>query len=245
MKLNINTDAVVRHTNTLEKLHRSALPVAVRTALNSAAFDVKQNTLLKQTDKDFTIRQKNFFKANSKVEQAQGFDLRNMMATVGMVEGSLKGGSNYAVKDLEQQEEGGTIIGKSFIPLLSSRTGNSMAKAVRPMNRLSAINKIVNYKNAKGVNDKQKFVKSVYHAGVGGYVIGKVKDKEILWRVNSLNKSSGGKFKLTALYSFHKKRSVRVHNRNFMENASLTSAKSIEKYFIEAAEKQIAKYANK
>ena len=47
MILNVNTDAVVALTNKLEKLHRSAFPVAVRSTLNSAAFDMKKDTILK------------------------------------------------------------------------------------------------------------------------------------------------------------------------------------------------------
>jgi hypothetical protein len=242
MQLNIDNDALVKLTNTLEKLHKSAMPVAVRTALNSAAFDVKTNTLLKTTNKKFTTRQKNFFKANSRVEQAQGFDLRSMQATIGMVEGGLKGGNNYAVKDLEQQESGGMIDGKSFIPLKSARSGGSNAKAVRPQNRLSGIKNIVNARNAKGVNNKQKFVKSVIHAGVGGHVLVDINGKRILWRVNSLNKTSGGNFKLTALYSFEKNRKVKVNNRNFMKESALWSGSKIEQHYIKAAEKQIAKY---
>jgi hypothetical protein len=241
MKLNINTDAVVRFTNTLEKLHRSALPVAIRTSLNSAAFDVKKRTLLKETGKSFTIRQKNFFKANSRVEQAQGFDMNNMKATIGMVEGGLKGGNNYAVKDLEQQERGGSIKGKAFIPLKTARVGGSNAKAVRPQNRLSAINKVVNARNAKGVNDRQKFNFAANQAGVGGFVIAKYKAKEILWRVNSLD----GKLKITPLYSYQAKRSIHVKPTRFMQNASLESANLIEKFFILEAQKQIAKYANR
>lgn len=42
MQLNVNTDATVALTNKLEKLHKSAFPVAVRSTLNSAAFDMKK-----------------------------------------------------------------------------------------------------------------------------------------------------------------------------------------------------------
>jgi hypothetical protein len=240
MQLNVDNSEVVKYTAKLEKLHKSAFPVAVRSALNSAAFDMKGKTLLKSASLKFKERQKNFIKAFSKVEQAQGFDLRSMKATVGMVENGLKGGNNYAVKDLLQQEKGGKIGGKSFIPLAAAR-GGSNAKPVRPQNRLSAINKIVNYRNAKGVNDKQKFVKSVHHAGVGGYVIGKIKGREILWRVNSLNKE-GRSFKLTALYSYREGRTVKVNNTNFMQNAANLSGKRIERFYIEAAERQFKKY---
>lgn len=243
MKLNINTDAVVKFTNKLEKIHRSALPIAVRTSLNSAAFDVKKRTLLKETSESFTLRQKkkNFFKANSRVEQAQGFNMNTMRATIGMVEGGLEGGNNYAVKDLEQQERGGTIKGKAFIPLKAARVGGSDIKVVRPQNRLSAINKVVDARKAKGVNDKQKFNFAAHQAGVGGYVLAKYKAKEILWRVNSLD----GKIKLTPLYSYKEKRSVSVKPKGFMQKASTESAQLIEKFFILEAKKQIAKYADR
>jgi hypothetical protein len=241
MKLNINTDAVVIFTNKLEKIHRSALPVAVRASLNSAAFDVKKRTLLKETSESFTIRQKNFFKANSRVEQAQGFNMNTMRATIGMVEGGLKGGNNYAVKDLEQQERGGTIKGKAFIPLKAARVGGSDIKVVRPQNRLSAINKVVNARKTKGVSDKQKFNFAAHQAGIGGYVLAKYKAKEILWRVNSLE----GKIKLTPLYSYKEKRSVSVKPKGFMQKASMESAQLIEKFFILEAKKQIAKYADR
>ncbi|MBL4809315.1 MAG: hypothetical protein JKY43_04565, partial [Phycisphaerales bacterium] len=45
VEFNVNTDAVVSLTNKLEKLHKSAFPVAVRGTLNSAAFDVKQKSM--------------------------------------------------------------------------------------------------------------------------------------------------------------------------------------------------------
>lgn len=238
MQLNINTDAVVKFTNKLEKLHKSALPVAIRGALNKAAFNVKQETLLKSADKEFIKRQPNFFKANSRVEMAQGFNLSQMKATVGMVSNGLKGGNNYAVKDLEQQEDGGTIKGKSFIPVSKARLGGSKSKAVRPINRLSNIKRIIDSRKSKGKTNKQKFVRAVREAGPGGYVLGN-KSKSILWRVDSLVK---GKMKITPLYSYKENRSVKVLGKDFMKKASLKSASNIEHYFIEEANRQIQKY---
>ncbi len=238
LRLNVNTDQLVIFSNKLERISRSAFPVAVRAALNSAAFDVKKNTLIKNTESDFVNRQKNFFKANSKVDQAKGFDLGTMAATVGMTETGLKGSTNYAVKDLEQQEEGGTIKSKSFIPMLLARSG--IGKPVRPSNRLSAIKNIVNSSNFKGVSDKQKFVAAVHSAGAGGLVLAKIKGKEKLWRVNSVSKNT---FSATPLYSHQAKRSVRVRGRHFMKRASLSSGSRLEEYYIKAAENQFSKVA--
>jgi len=238
--LDINTDAVVDFTIKLEKMRKSALPVAIRQSLNSAAFDVKQNTMPAEAKSKFINRSPNFFKANSKVEQAQGFNVNTMKATVGFVEKNLKGNSNYAVKDLEEQEHGGKISNKSFIPTNAARGGNAK-RLVKPMNRLTGIKNIVDAKRAKGVNKGQRFIKSAVHAGVGGYVLAEFKGQMILWRVNSLSRTSKGAFKLTALYTYKKKRGVKVSKTEFMKTASLQSGGKIEEYFRIAAQKQIDK----
>jgi hypothetical protein len=239
MRLNINTDAAVIFTNKLEKLHKSALPNAIRNSLNKAAFNVKQNTMPAKASRAFVNRSPNFFKANSRVEMAKGWDMKNMKATVGFLEQGLRGGNNFAVKDLEQQERGGVIRGKSFIPLNPARAGNSVSKMVRPMNRLSSINKIVDASKAKGKNDKQKFVKSIFHAGKGGLVLAQFGGREILWRVNSLNRTKSGQFKLTPIYSYKPSRTVSVQGTGFMRSASLESGEKIEQYYFEEARKQI------
>lgn len=238
MQLNINADAAVKFTNTLEKLHKSALPNAVRSTLNSAAFDVKQKTMPEKSKTTFVNRQPNFFKANSRVDMAKGWDLKQMKATVGFTEQGLKGGNNYAVKDLQQQEYGGTIKKKSFIPTDVARGGNK-AKPVRPVNRLSGINKIVNSAKGKGKTNQQKFLASAMHAGAGGYVMGNL-PKKVLWRIDSINKVKGRiQIKKKALYSFQENRSVTVGATGFMREASLMSANKMNDIYIREAEKQV------
>jgi hypothetical protein len=237
MFLNINTDAAVKFTNMLEKLHRSALPSAIRGALNKAAMNVKKETLIKHSKNEFTIRKTNFFKANSRVEFAKGFDVKNMKATVGMISTGLTGGNNYAVKDLEQQEQGGIIGGKAFIPTDEARTGKSNSKAVRQTNRISGIRNIINANKGKGTN-KQKFLAAAKKAGVGGYVLGNLR-KKIVWRIEGIRK---GKIKKTALYSYDKNRTVKVSGKHFMKNASLESSRNIEQYFEMEANRQILKF---
>lgn len=238
MVLNVNTDAVVALSDRLEKIHRSAFPSAVRGALNSAALDVKKGTLLKSANKHFENRSPNFFKAFSKVNFATGFDVGSMKSTVGFTDKGLVGGNNHAVKDLEQQERGGKIGGRSFIPTSLARGGNN-SKPVRPMNRISKIKNIANARNAKGVNSKQRFVKSVHFAGKGGYVLS---EKGILWRVNSLNKTKGNQFKLTALYSVQKGRSVKIKSTEFMSKAAWESGNKLPKFYKLEAERQFTKF---
>ena len=238
MQLNINTDASVVFTNKLEKLHRSALPNAIRSALNSAAFDVKKTTMPRSADNAFTKRVPNFFKANSRVEMAKGWEVSQMKATVGFQDVNLQGARNFAVKDLEQQERGGVIKARSFVPSDQAR-GGSKTKPVRPGNRLSRIKKVVNSTQVAGKNKQEKFIKSAVYAGKGGHVIGNYQ-KAMLWQITGIKRVGRRTvIRKKALYSFEKGRDVRVKGTGFMEKASLESAQSLENWYIEAAKKQI------
>lgn len=239
--ININTDAAVIFTNQLEKMSRSALPVAVRGTLNKAAFNTKKITMPEEAASSFEKRSPNFFKANSRVEMATGFNISSMKATIGFVSDNLKGQNNYAVENLEQQEHGGAIRKRAFIPMNQARAGNSHSKNVRPNARLSALKKIVNARDAKGVNSRQKFIKSAIYAGKGGLVLASSNGRTILWRVNSLKKTKGGKLKLTPLYTFRQNRSISVKKTSFMRKSSIKSAANLEKYFIAEAERQLKK----
>lgn len=247
--LNINTSAAVRFTNELEQLSRSALPVAIRGALNNTAFDVKKNSMPIAAQNAFKQRQQNFFRANSRVEVARGFNTKTMRSMIGFTSTGLKGGAtNYAVRDLQEQEYGGTINKRSYVPLDQARGGSGM-NVVRPRNRLSAIKNIVNAGNVQGNSVRGKFAKAVQKAGKGGYVISNNKYGKILFRVKSVGafnnrfrgKMGGGEMKLEPLYSYKEKRSIHVRRTAFMENASLVSLRKMERFYIVEAKKQISK----
>lgn len=238
MQLNIDLNAVKQHAQRLQQIGRSALPVAVRQTLNSAAFDVKQRTMPGEVNDTFIQRKPNFFKANSKVEQAKGFDIGQMKATVGFVPSK---GDNQAVKDLEQQEHGGQIEGRSFIPTDQARTGGSNRRMVKANARLKGL-KFVNPRNARGKNKGQRFIKSAVHAGKGGLVLGQLGSTQVLWRVNSLIRTADGKFKLTPLYTYKKGRAAKIDNAtHFMQTASTRSAGQLNNNFVYHAQKQIDK----
>lgn len=247
MILDVNTDACIVMTNKLERLHRSAFPNAVRETLSKAALDVKKVTLLKSADNEFVKRQPNFFRANSRVDFAKGYNISAMKATVGMVEGGLKGGNNYAVKDLEQQEEGGVIGGRSFVPMDGARVGGNSKKIVKAINRISNIKKIANTRNVKGVNWSQRVIKSAVFAGKGGYVLDWRSGKSgILYRINSITRNGGNVlFKKTALFSVNKNRKLTIRATSFMKSAALETADKLEKIYIIEANKQIGRLMNK
>lgn len=262
MILNINTDAVVKHSAQLEKLRKSAIPLAVRGALNDAAFDVKTKTMLKQAKSRFISRtiNDNFFRANSRVEKATGFEVNSMKSLVGFFSNNLRSDrgaekDNFAVKDLEAQEYGKRIDAKSFIPLDSARTGG-IGTLVKAPNRIGRIlpgsgsikerlknANVIIARNLAGASKKEQFIRAIFKAGAGGYLIGdKEKGQNLLYRVDSLDIETR-RFKLTPLYSYKPGRGIRVKQRNFMRTASNESAAKLEKFYIKQAEFWIKKFS--
>jgi len=233
MIININTDEVVVFTNKLHAISRSALPQAIRNTLNGTALDVKKNTMPKHAAEEFTQRKPSFFKSKSRVQFAKGNDIRLIEATVGFI------GNDQAVRDLEEQEHGGDIDGRAFIPMDTARTSGSNQKLVKPNNRLSSVKNIVNSNTMEGKTPKSKFIHAANKAGIGGYVIGNNK-KKILYRVDAVGSGSG--VKLTALYSFEPGRSIDVEGTGFMKSASLESADDMNNRFIKEAERILDRF---
>ena len=240
MRIDVNTDNIVIFANNLEKMGKTKLPIAVRQTLNSVAFEMKKNTLLTVTDNKFVNRSPNFFKALSKVEKAEGFDINSMQSKVGFTEKGLKGKNNYAVQDLKAQEYGGRIDKKTFIPTKEAR-GGSLNNLVKPQNRLRAIRrKFVDAQKQKGVNRKQQFVKAVLKAKPNGYVLG----EKMLYRINSIAQNIATRaieYDATPLYSVKKGRSIKVDQSKFMEISANEAARKMQSFFIMHANKIINK----
>lgn len=246
--INIDADASVIWANRLERFSKSGLPMAVRTALNSTAFDVKKRTMPAAAKEDFVNRSKNFFKANSRVDMAKGFNVNLMKSTVGFISNNLKGSSNFAVQDLEQQEHGGTIQGKSFIPLKEARVSKSMSKLVRPANRLSRIKNIVNTKDVKGTKNKsQRFIRAAFMAkklyGNNAFVLNSYQgSRQTLSKIDQISsnmKTRKLQIVRTPVYSYKKGRHVAVKSKGFMKRASYEANMKMEEHFINAARKQL------
>lgn len=260
--LYIDGKALRGFSDKLEKISKSALPIAVRQTLNDAAYDVKQVTMPQTSDASFIRRKPTFWKAKSRVEGAKGFDVDNMNSTVGFLEGKKH---SQAVRNLEEQEHGGTIKDKDFIPLDDARHGDSYYQQVELKNWLkkidssfattkwdgrfpSSIKKASDYKrfNKNGglmkLTHKQKFFGTVMDAGKGRYVLGNNKS-QVLFRVKKIYKvDKKNKYELEPLYSFRKGRVIRIKKAtHFMENAALKSASKMNQFFINNAKRKIDK----
>lgn len=261
MQLNINTDAAVIFTNKLEQLHKSALPSAIRGALNRAVFDVKKTTMPQEASASFQSRQKNFFKANSKFENAKGFNISTMQSTVGFYSNNLLGNDNYAVKDLEQQEHGGDIGGKAFIPMKAARVGGKgKVRANARLADLISNKKIVSASKTKSVGTrflKQKFIRAAIKAKSlnpdNAFVLGNIKNgSQTLFRINELwtgtrgaNQGFGSRklmIQLVPLYRVKRGRHIHIGKATgFMKRASLSTSIKMEEFYIIEAKRQLAK----
>lgn len=243
----IDTRASKEFAAKLQQMKASAFPNAVRETLSAAAKQVKQKTMPAAANKAFTDRTKNFFKANSKVDFAKGKDIKTMSSTVGFISEKLKGNSNYAVKDLEAQENGGQITNRSFMPLDSARMSGSRGRTVVNKNRLENIKRVFKVRIKAGVNKKQAWLKTAIAAKKlapnNALVLGNENSKgnRTLSRINSIEKI-GGKVVInkTALYSFRKGNNVRPKATGFMQKASIESQSNMEQIFIVEAQKQLA-----
>lgn len=210
-------------TERLENMHRSALPNAIRGTLNGLALDLKKNEMPRSAEKAFVNREKNFFKANSTVDFAKGFDIDRMESATGFR------GKSQAIEDLNQQERGGKITGRSFIATNLSRTSKSYTKKVSKKNQLGRISNIVT------TSASNPLPKAVHKSGVGGHVL----HKGMLFSIESINKR---KFKLKAIYSYRKGRSVRVGATHFMEKATEKTIKKAPHIFGKEAERQFERH---
>lgn len=253
MDLKLDMNEFNDYAKKLGKLHRSALPTAVRATLNTAAFDVKKNTLIKSAKKAFEERDKNFFKANSTVDMATGWNVDTMKSSVGMMENRLKDNStNHSVQDLEQQEHGGTIKSKSFIPMRGARTSKNSKKKVSARFRMSQVldeSKYFSTSKSTGKTNKAKFVRTAIYAfkknPSNAYILGNVwKGNRTLSKIESIkfNRDRTIKIKRTPLYTYRKGRSITVAGKNFMKRAAHESSLDMNKVFRKEAERQFKKY---
>lgn len=233
---NADTKELDKFITTLSEMHRSALPNVVRNTLNDLAFNAKKTELTKVTNDKFTVRSKNFFKANSRFTKATGYNVNTMHSDMGMV------AKDVATRNLKQQEEGGQIGKRAFIQMDTARVGKSHTKKVAGKNRLSKI-RLVNAAKATG-SKKTKFMRSVVYANkTNAHLL----HKGIVFAIKNLRrKGRNMKFRLLPLYSYKKGRSANLKAAHFMkETGKVTQSTHTLSVFQNNYKKQIAKLKSK
>lgn len=259
MQISVDISQLHGYSKKLKSLSRSAFPVTIRKTLNDAAYNVKLNTMPKRTSKTFKKRQPNFFKANSKVISAKGFNTSTMQSQVGFFSNNLKGKNNAAVKDLEEQEHGGKIDRKTFIAEEGARSSGGLVKPNRRLGKLPSLTGKVAVTSSKGMvrgklrtikSKKQRFIRAAFLAKskFGGFVLGNKNNNgsRTLSIISSITSTGDGiKIKRTPLYNVNKGRAVKVNATNFMKRASYESSMDMNKMFIANAQLQFKKHLNK
>lgn len=164
MRLDVNVDGAIQLTARLERLNRSAFPVAVRSTLNDMAFEAKKN-IPNQAKSKFTIRQNNLFKRFSGVNKAAGYNLNNMQASVGVVDN----GKPKLAKGLATQETGGNLQGRKLIAHDKARISGSNTKKVKSKYHFSKIK--IGTKNKKAPGSKYFRIKNTVFENQGKRLI--------------------------------------------------------------------------
>lgn len=122
---NIDNHEVIEFTNKLEKLHRSAMPVAVRQTLNDVAF-IAKNEVNKTFAGQFTERKKKFITSHTAVNKSiNTFNIKQMSSSMGVIKGKSDAGD-----ELQVHERGGTLKDRSAIATKDVRVGKSETKLV-------------------------------------------------------------------------------------------------------------------
>lgn len=247
--LDVNDRSIVDMTDKLEQMHKSAFPSAARETLNSAVFYMKgakgkEGVATKYAQKRMEQRDKRFWKVISRARKAKGFDMAKMEAVFGFTDDKLRGQNNYSVEDLEEQEGGGVIQGRDFIPLATARTGKNWGKKVKKRFRISDINNVVDSsKNPSGDSPQEKYILSALHAGKGGWVLGNIVNSQgnrYLMFINSIKEREDGvKVNSTPIYVYRESRKLRVRGKGFIQDAVKATGQQLNRFFLENANRQI------
>lgn len=247
LRFDVNTKDVIKYSKKLDKISKNALPRAVMNTLNTMAFDTKKRTLIEESQKTFTVRNKTFFKRFSRVKPTALGRINKMKAFVGMVDQAGKG-KQQAGENMRQQQLGGRIDSRSLIPLDTARVGNSKTRQVRRKNRLQNIDVKLDTKWARTTKPKQRFIQSAVYAvqryGSNAVIKHTREDgKSFLYRIKrGGNDIMTRRFKLGVepLYSVKRGRSVNITNpTRFTHRAALRSQKNANDIFVKQAKKRI------
>lgn len=234
MILDISTDEIVQFTNKLERMHRSALPNAVRSTLNEAAFAMKgvkgkEGLVKKYGDATFDERTKNFTSIMTRVDKAKGWEIDKMQSNAGIAKLPNK---DKAAEGLATQESGGTMKAeRPFFPMDTARKGANKNATIAEKNKLRAIQGAI---KVEGNGDKQALYKAAFSAS---YIIYE-KQKTTLFKVLSVGR---GKIELMPLYRYIKGFKAKVNEHAFIQPASQEAGTNLNKYFIEAANREFNK----
>jgi len=210
MRLDVNVDGAIQLTARLERLNRSAFPLAVRSTLNDLAFESKKIVPTKAAS-NFTIRQKNLFKKFVLVNKANGFNVNSMRSEIGIDSQSQPKLS----KGLETQELGGNLTGRKLIANDKARVSGSNAKKIKSK---------YNFRNMPKMGTRNNRI-----AGAKFFII-KKGNKGTVFE----NKGSG----LIAIYTYRSNPVNRLQSKPFIKPSALKASEKTLLFYQKNADYQ-------
>ncbi len=239
MPLEFKSDKLIAFSLKLTKIHRAALPNAIRFALTDSAKDVKFRTLKKQANKSFAVKKQTFFRKFSGYTPAKGFNISKMQSVAGMIKGTPKNSKSVASTEIAQQQIAGTLHHKTFMASQNQRTSKGLVKSAYLKEREKT--PIVTKKGKLFFADAKRAKETKRPLLV------KKNNKGILVKVGKIRKSKTEKFKreivTTPIASYRKGRKINLTDaKPFVNMAAIESAKILNMNFIKHAEKQVARY---
>ena len=235
MSLEYRGNALIDYSHKLSRIHRAALPNAVRFTLTDVAKDVYFRTLRKNANKQFDVKKQSFFRAFSEYKPASGNNISRMQSTAGMI----KKGKSKVSTEIGQQQFAGVVHNKSFIAIEKGRTGkgltNKKYRDARKRKPIIAEKGKMFFPNAKKAKDTNSPL--IVKKNKRGYFV----------KVTKIRKAKGHKFKREVVtqiiggYKENRKIDLKT-NKPFLNNAALESGNLLNAKFIKNAKLQVKRF---
>ena len=232
-RFNVNTDAAIILTAKLERMHKSAMPSAIRSTLNDAAFAMKQKEILDSAKSNMNVRNPSFFKRFTGVKRANGFNVGSMYSEVGFQDRGQNSARKAINKGMESNEfggqdnDGGMYIGKT-------RTAKGLVKRNARFDKAKVL-KSKSKSNVARMYASAKSKKQVFINTSKGRFLVQVKKFE---RGAS---GSGPDIKLDFLMRHRKQYVAKAKATHFNKEAALKTQKQMDNFYKKNAEYQFNK----
>ena len=236
MRIKIKSNDIAIMANRIDRMHKSDLPIAVRSTLNNMAFRMQKTEIAKSAERTFDYKRTNVVRNLSYATKATGFDIKRMRSISGIRE--LPNRQRVA-RGLAAQEVGGRIEGKST-PKLGAR-GGSPSNKVRRANKLSSNNTI----NARNKRRNKYIATAVMAKQTGSFLIIATRSGSAVARVSRITRKKNGaiNIRLRWMYQLHddNKEIKRSNTKKFMKKAYLVTMTGFNAEFHKQAHRRLSK----
>lgn len=239
--IDVNSSSLRKWSANLDKLGRSDLPIAIRSSLNAAAFDMKKTSLPASAKDNFKhLKKPNFFKRFTGVEKANGFNINQMRATFGMTDMG-QATARSAVENMKIQEQGGNI--NEGLDYLKDSRGGNVNGTVRRANYYNKSRVIsARARAGKNTNKKSQFIaKADQSLNQNKPMFIETSKGNYLMQVLAIKKTKAGRITIKSKLILKERENVKIKATHFIKEAAAVTQKKIPDFYIEEAKKRIEK----